>query len=104
MRLPEDILHCDQVALAHNNPIHPCHQITRIQHSLGDGVSYQVSEPWCGDIRAPLLFVSSDPSIDLLDDAPWSDRPLAELAGYYKLVLEYTGSLLGAPHAFEIGA
>lgn len=84
MSLLERIVRCDEIAKAGPGSRHPCEEIVSVQHGLGGGRSYQVPEPWRGDIkRAPLLFVSSNPSIELLDDAPWSNSPVAEIANYY---------------------
>lgn len=83
--LLNSIIWCDQVAKALNEPNHACKTIVSVQRGLGGGSSYQVPEPWRGDIQnAPLLFISSNPSIDLLDDAPWSNRPADEVAAYYQ--------------------
>jgi hypothetical protein len=53
----------------------PCHKIVRLQTSA----SFQLPEPWSGQIDvAPILFISSSPSIDELElypDQSWdSDR------------------------------
>jgi len=85
MPLPEDIVRCDQIAVANNDPNHPCRKIVSVQRGIADSPNYQVPEPWRGDIHhAPLLFVASNPSIDLLDDAPWSHLPTEAISDYYQ--------------------
>jgi hypothetical protein len=84
LTLLERIVRCDEIAKAGPGSGHDCEEIVSVQHCLGGGESYQVPEPWRGDIRrAPLLFVSSNPSIELLDDAPWSHQKIEEITNYY---------------------
>jgi hypothetical protein len=47
----------------------PCHKILAIQEDLRPDLR-QVPEPWRGEVESPLLFVSSNPSIDSTDDSP----------------------------------
>lgn len=85
MPLPEDIVRCDEIARANGNPHHPCRKILSVQRDIAGSQNYQVPEPWRGDIHhAPLLFISSNPSIDLLDDAPWSHVPTGVICNYYQ--------------------
>lgn len=82
--LLDSIVRCDEISKSHIDPTHACAKIVSVQRGLGGGNAYQVPEPWRGDIRsAPLLFISSNPSIDLLDDAPWNTQPTKEIAIYY---------------------
>jgi uracil-DNA glycosylase len=46
-----------------------CTTILNVQAEL-DPFARQVPEPWRGSPNSPLLFVSSNPSIDALDDSP----------------------------------
>lgn len=49
---------------------HPCYEICSTQPQNSN--CFQVPEPWRGDIEhAPLLFVSSNPSINYSDDSPF---------------------------------
>jgi hypothetical protein len=77
------ITRCPEVLAVWNNPDgqHPCRDVVRSQDAVGPGASFQVPEPWAGHIdRAPLLFMSSNPSISRLEpypewDAEWdADR------------------------------
>ena len=82
--LLNSIIRCDEIAKSSSDPCHACNKIVSVQRGLGGGSAYQVPEPWRGDLkRAPLLFISSNPSIDLLDDAPWSTQSTSEIADYY---------------------
>jgi hypothetical protein len=85
MPLLEDIVRCEEIDAANKDGAHPCRRIVSVQSGIAGGQSYQVPEPWRGDIQsAPLLFVSSNPSINLLDDAPWSHLPTVAIANYYQ--------------------
>lgn len=67
----QSIYRCTELSKARQNDDHACHKIASVQfYSICE--NYQVPEPWRGDIEtAPLLFVSSNPSIDPTDDSPW---------------------------------
>jgi len=58
----------------------PCHRIVHEQH--GNPVP-QIPEPWRGRIDAPLMFVSSNPSLDPGDDSPSVTVSDAELVDYF---------------------
>ncbi|MEV0288823.1 hypothetical protein AB0H36_32290 [Kribbella sp. NPDC050820] len=68
-----DITNCADVPAASFDSTHPCHKIVGTQRGLSDG--FQVPEPWAGHIGlAPLLFVSSNPSISEAEPYPtWAD-------------------------------
>lgn len=77
------VARCPNVANARVDHSHACHKIANLQRYDGLRI-YQVPEPWRGDIEnAPLLFVSSNPSIDPLDDAPWNTDDDADIVNYY---------------------
>jgi hypothetical protein len=75
MDLLHQITHCPNVQRWYASPQsnNPCSKIISIQHclSLSD---FQVPEPWSGDLEhAPILFLSSNPSFDEVEDFPrWS--------------------------------
>ena len=69
-----DIAQCPIVKLVLNSPSnHPCKRIIESQNAslLSE---FQLPEPWNGQIEtAPILFLSSNPSIDPNEDYPtWS--------------------------------
>jgi len=72
------IAHCPHVNFCIQNPSveHPCREIVFSQSSSTLN-EYQVPEPWSGRIeQAPILFLSSNPSISSVEDYPrwsWSD-------------------------------
>lgn len=63
------VLRCPNVRMCIENPAkaHPCREIIDYQFAKAGATSYddfQLPEPWCGQIDvAPILFVSSNPSI-----------------------------------------
>ena len=69
------IVNCPEIAKARGDAGHPCHSIV----SLQPPERFQKPEPWRGHIdTAPILFVSSNPSIrgdDQFPPAEWKDRP-----------------------------
>ena len=72
-----DITHCEDVntCLNPSTVMHPCLKVVRVQVREGRE-NYQVPEPWSGDLEnAPLLFVSSNPSIgcDVYPKDKWKD-------------------------------
>ena len=78
------IIRCDELNKAKINPEHACNRIVRFQTYGPFQDRWQVPEPWRGDIEhAPLLFVSSNPSIDPLDDAPWNDQTDLDILRYF---------------------
>lgn len=66
-----EITHCPIVKLAFtSNSEHPCRKIIRSQ-SAASLSEFQLSESWNGQIEsAPILFLSSNPSIDAVEDYP----------------------------------
>lgn len=75
MDLLHEITHCPNVQRWYVSPqsSNPCSKVISEQHcrSLSD---FQVPEPWSGDLEhAPILFLSSNPSFDEVEDFPrWS--------------------------------
>lgn len=74
LSLIEQITHCPEVdAVWQGEAGHPCRKIVLTQSTSSE--EFQVPEPWAGHLsQAPLLFISSNPSIS--DDEPyprWSD-------------------------------
>lgn len=77
--LLQEITRCPHVQFCIENSSvwHPCREIVFSQSfsTLGE---YQVPEPWSGNIeQAPILFLSSNPSISDIEDYPrwfWSDE------------------------------
>lgn len=70
-----EIARCEECDSAKINTEHPCHKIINTQ----DGYTFQLPEPWNGDIsNAVILFISSNPSINQVDerypDETWSDN------------------------------
>jgi hypothetical protein len=73
---------CVNIPTSRTDKTNPCNQIMTLQQYGID--AWQVPEPWRGDIEnAPLLFVSSNPSIDPLDDCPWNTGSDSEIINYY---------------------
>lgn len=79
------IARCPNIQHYYNTPQsnHPCSKIISIQSSYPHMLSqHQVAEPWSGDIEhAPILFLSSNPSIDEREEFPlwsWSDEQIAD--------------------------
>ena len=72
------ITRCPNLAAARKDALHPCSTIV----SLQSGDEYHVPEPWCGHIdTAPILFVSSNPSISEVERFPtpsWSPEDTAD--------------------------
>ncbi len=57
-----DIARCPNVALGWDG-IGPCATVVGVQDGIAEP-DHQVPEPWSGGLSAPILFVSSNPSID----------------------------------------
>lgn len=78
--LLHEIAHCPHVQSCLQNPSleHPCREIIASQSCQLD--AYQVPEPWSGRIEgAPILFLSSNPSISTIEDYPtgfWSEEDI----------------------------
>ena len=65
-----EICRCPNVSAARRDNDHPCAEVVRSQdvRTLND---FQVASPWVGRIhRAPILFVSSNPSISATEQHP----------------------------------
>src|SRR5258708_7062718 len=82
MDLLQEITRCPLIQTWFTSPQspNPCSKIIAMQHpshptSLDQ---HQVPEPWSGDLKqAPLLFISSNPSIDEKEEYPlwsWQDQ------------------------------
>jgi len=82
MDLLHEIARCPHIQQWFSDPQrnNPCAKIISVQHSSHPDTldQHQVSEPWSGDIQhAPILFFSSNPSIDEQEEFPlwsWSDE------------------------------
>ncbi len=76
-----DICNCPNVKIAADDKSHPCHKIVVLQNECPPD-KRQLPEPWSGDIvNAPLLIVSSNPSISEAEHYPtsrWSDDKIAD--------------------------
>lgn len=59
-----------------------CREVLLVQRNK-PFASRQVPEPWRGNIDSPLLFVSSNPSIDPEDDSPMSRSSDNSLVNYF---------------------
>jgi hypothetical protein len=62
---------------------HPCSEIIDFQKTKGivNKNDYQLPEPWSGDINAPILFLSSNPSFsakELYPTLSWSEPMIAD--------------------------
>lgn len=68
--LIEQITHCSEVeAVWQDAASHPCRRIVATQPAKPE--EFQVQEPWAGHVsRAPLLFISSNPSISSREPYP----------------------------------
>ena len=75
------ITRCPILVAARTDPSHPCSTIV----SLQSGVERHVPEPWCGHIdTAPILFVSSNPSIFAAERFPTQSWSAADTADYFE--------------------
>lgn len=72
--LLDEITHCSVVAQCKGGGDHPCASVVGVQQDV-PLADHQVPEPWTGHLdKALILFVSSNPSIDPLEEYPsWSD-------------------------------
>ena len=62
---------------------HPCSKILGVQ-STADWTRFQIPEPWSGDIvRAPILFLSSNPSISSYEAYPTGFQDANSLRSYF---------------------
>jgi uracil-DNA glycosylase len=77
-----EIAHCPNVETARCMTTHPCHRIVKAQN-IGPE-QFHLPEPWNGDLRAaPLLFVSSNPSIGREEDYPTRSWPDSAVVDYF---------------------
>ncbi|CAD5374016.1 conserved hypothetical protein [Rubrivivax sp. A210] len=78
------IARCDRLSTAFVTAGDPCHEVVKYQ-TFGAGCrAWQVPEPWRGDLAgACLLFVSSNPSTDPLDDCPWNTDTNQRIDSYF---------------------
>jgi hypothetical protein len=78
--LLREIAHCPNIQHCYDTrqSSHPCSKILSVQSSYHSHTldQHQVPEPWVGDLEhAPILFLSSNPSLDEEDKFPlWSWR------------------------------
>lgn len=83
MGLLFDIAHCPSVQFCLDNPCsrHPCREIVESQR-CSRLARYQVPEPWSGELElAPILFLSSNPSISSTEEYPrweWADEDIED--------------------------
>ena len=86
MTLLQEITHCPEAAhcFTHPTAAHPCQKIVQVQ-GAGSLAELQVPEPWSGDLEgAPVLFLSSNPSISTAEVYPrweWADEEIADFFG-----------------------
>jgi Uracil DNA glycosylase superfamily len=75
-----EIAHCPNIQYCYDTRqgSHPCSKIISVQRSYDSHIlaHHQVPEPWVGDLEhAPILFLSSNPSLDEEEKFPrWSWR------------------------------
>ena len=75
------IARCPELAIARTDRAHPCSKIAGVQ----PGGVYQVPEPWSGHIEeAPILFISSNPSIDEDEHFPTPSWSQTDTIDYFK--------------------
>jgi hypothetical protein len=85
--LLHDITHCPHARKCLEDPSteNPCREIVGYQKSL-DLDNFQIPEPWSGHIeQAPILFLSSNPSISSDEVYPtwcWSDNDISNYFSY----------------------
>ena len=85
MDLLREISRCPIVAhcLGHPGTDHPCAEIVRSQ-GADSTADHQVPEPWSGHLdRAPILFLSSNPSISDEEDYPRAEWTNPEIADFF---------------------
>jgi hypothetical protein len=74
-RLAIEIARCSQVAVAEGDSSHPCSKVVNFQKDFSDR---HVPEAWFGNLaNAHVLFVSSNPSIDMNVDETGENYPRA---------------------------
>ncbi len=80
-----DIARCPNIPLCqgHPGPAHPCARIVSVQSGIPPTARH-LPEPWNGDLaRAPLLFVSSNPSIDEDEAYPTASWPEEDVIDFF---------------------
>lgn len=76
------IARCDNLASARCSAAHPCHRIVTSQSPAEE--SFQMPEPWNGRLAsAPLLFLSSNPSIGQGAEYPRDSWPDDEIEDFF---------------------
>jgi hypothetical protein len=81
-----EIAHCPSMVACLNDPQqpHPCAQIVGTQLEHGNAL-HQIPEPWNGDLcNAPVLFISSNPSISAAERYPDLGWPNPEIATFFQ--------------------
>ena len=75
------ITRCPNLSAARRDPSHPCSTIVSLQSDH----EYHVPEPWCGHMDiAPILVVSSNPSISEEERFPTPSWSLDDTADYFE--------------------
>ena len=75
------ITRCPNLVAARTEPSHPCSTIVGLQ----SGSERHVPEPWCGHIGvAPILFISSNPSISEAERFPTASWSPGDTADYFE--------------------
>ena len=80
-----EIAQCDVAQHQLSNPFAsgPCSKIVKVQ-AVASWESFQIPEPWSGDIiHAPILFLSSNPSISEVEAYPRGFQDAAFLRSYF---------------------
>jgi hypothetical protein len=83
IRLIEEITHCPEVeAVWAGDELHPCRRVVTTQPA--DPGRFQVPEPWAGHLHeAPILMISSNPSISEAEPYPTWDAATADRVGFF---------------------
>lgn len=83
-----DIAMCDELSKARTDKFHPCYKIVHYQDDLS---AFQIPEPWNGDIEnAEILFISSNPSIDMTEKEDYPQMLWNENKKTYQLKGKWT--------------
>ena len=86
------IVDCPEIAKARGDAGHPCHSIVGLQCAG----AWQAPEPWRGHIEtAPILFVSSNPSIRGDDPFPPDDWEDQHIINHYQRCFDDDASIPG---------
>ncbi len=83
-QLLREITRCPIVDLVRGGDVdHPCADVVRVQQSE-PASSFQLPEPWSGRLHeAPLLFISSNPSLSEKERYPVADWPDDEVERFF---------------------